>query len=1139
MMESRMESKGKKLLGKMFKNRDRKQSNDSADDQPPPRNNADLDGFFNSGDRLPAHPPPPPPPGGSGGLPNLKLNTTQVSRFQNSADLQTSKSQYQGTPIPRRNQGRKNLAVRFIEAHPEIIGEGGDESEIPTIDISHRKRTRGQSAPVVPPPSLNDIKGFPDGRAGGNFMGGGPPTMLRRTQTGFHESAPTVPPAVPSAIPRKHPGRSLSVRAPSMPSSSSSNNENRRSFIEIHQAEMREAEGEAFAKAARSASSGNEREQEETSDPIHITSHPPPPSAHPHSSHPQSSVSPNPLSSHPHEMPPQAPSPQPPIPPAHRAVAAARPSIDHSPASVHSMSSLSHTNSTRSGYMRGNGSPPSPTKRSTSPLLPRRTPTWGLHEVVSAAGADALDTFKSRVKHLFELFRLSAEAHRPLSSCTPEELCRGSLWWFLRGRMGVESAIRARPSSPDSQRSHEFAKQQAFTDLSKAYWMSEEMIPEVTGGRWTPTETELDGIRKSLLSNLRKLTMSMKRNEFMPPDEPFLPAAVDKTIWVEYPDIPQDLLALLSGSGGYSLRPTAPMDVLDTLPIGDTTQFFNFGRVSVNAYLVERDGDPNKRLHFPCFLSTVRPQKQPNLVFVLASQNGAVQLRIQGNKNLGPVWDDVAWRNENCALDIKLPRGFMLVVQCTQADYRMLFGMYDFGSKVQSTLYARPHEQVLFRSTLQGFQYFDADPQSRVFPKESVQTCEVGLFEKIHKENSPYGVRSYHRGYRVAVVTGPRTRTLSGVNHVYTPTHPVQFGFLRGENEDPALVLRFESSRSKGRMVFSFNDEKERFRFHNLLTGTALHHDEQVCFECPLTSYMIGQRITDNLGIQGFNHLNYKRARIVNDGNSGDEPPTVLSDRMRVIVDFENGTMTDRINVGPGEFRIRLDPRVPTALILFRHPQADLTLGIADSQASKEMAQELNAGLDEVQNNPTVRTLRFANVKDLHTFQASLTGFNVLFDGIASTFAIARRRMVVPIHKKWEAGETRIQLVEQDQQIQILAFFEDFSHGHCMNFVLKSTDLYENFSRSSKSGLRIVDAKFPLPRMTEEAGEEASFVCLDSPDYAGEHDDISILFEKDAGMLKPSTISSTGILGANMQTKDRDRLAQCLPAPVVKGSRLR
>jgi hypothetical protein len=66
-----------------------------------------------------------------------------------------------------------------------------------------------------------------------------------------------------------------------------------------------------------------------------------------------------------------------------------------------------------------------------------------------------------------------------------------------------------------------------------------------------------------------------------------------------------------------------------------------------------------------------------------------------------------------------------------------------------------------------------------------------------------------------------------------------------------------------------------------------------------------------------------------------------------------------------------------------------------------------------------------------------------------------------------------------------------------MNFVLKSTDIFESFNRSGKSGIKIVDAKFALPKSEED--ETAGFVCLDMPEYPAEHDDITITFDSDKG----------------------------------------
>jgi hypothetical protein len=127
-----------------------------------------------------------------------------------------------------------------------------------------------------------------------------------------------------------------------------------------------------------------------------------------------------------------------------------------------------------------------------------------------------------------------------------------------------------------------------------------------------------------------------------------------------------------------------------------------------------------------------------------------------------------------------------------------------------------------------------------------------------------------------------------------------------------------------------------------------------------------------------------------------------------------------------------------------------------------------------------------------------VTGFKVIYDSIATSFAISRRRMVVPIHKKWEASGVRLQLVTQNRSVQLVVFFgNDFSHGRCMNFVVRGTDNYETSNRSSKFTVRFVDAKFALPMKSEEEG--SGFVCLDLLEYATEHDDIIIGFESEQG----------------------------------------
>jgi hypothetical protein len=775
--------------------------------------------------------------------------------------------------------------------------------------------------------------------------------------------------------------------------------------------------------------------------------------------------------------------------------------LDNSPATLYSAASNFH----RPFAFSRQGSKVSD-KDYASPLPQQGTTSF--HDVVAAASDDALNAFVTRTRHLFELFRLHAESVRTLLSSTPYDLARAALWWFLTGRTALEVSIRDRPSTPESQRKNEMTKQQAYADLAKSYWLLEEAMPEVIGSGRSPVDMEAENVRTTLISGLRKLAVSMKRNGFLPPEEAFLPQTVDRTIWLDYPPLSQDIKSLLWGSNSALAQShaTSGMSVLESLPLGDSATTFCFARFQVDVFLMEQGRD-SQRLYLPCFLSTVRPQAHPDMVFILASQNGAVQLRISGNKNSGPVWEDVRWHPENSNLEVRLPRGFMLIVQCTQQAYTTLRSMYEFSAKVHSSLYPRQDENCIFRSSLRAFQYFDNDPQARQFPKESTPNCELALFERLFREGAATGPRTYHKGYRIAVVTGPRTKTLSGVNQTYSPQSPIQFGFLRSEANDPALALKFDNGRFKGNMVLSFADETERVRMHSLLIGTALDRGESVVGECAIQGVWFSENYGDSRdkGLQVLSTLAWNKVRIINYDNDGDKSSCVLADRLRVVYEHKDGTFTDRINVAPGELKLRLDVQNPSCLMVFRQPQSDITAAVNEANSSRALSDGLVQALEGLKQTATIRTFMFPSLDDLHAFETAITGFKVLFDGVASAFAISRRRMVVPIHKKWEAGATRIQVVQQDGVAQLLAFFEDFSHGQCMGFHLKGTDVFESFGRSGKAGLKIDDAKFPLPRVLAPDGDgaqqaaDAAFLCLDLPELPGEHDDISILFDSEAG----------------------------------------
>ncbi|KAI0021038.1 hypothetical protein F4780DRAFT_310117 [Xylariomycetidae sp. FL0641] len=1214
-----------RLMGKLFKNtgRDRKMTNEESANE--------ISDFLGNSDKLQiTHPPPRPPPFQNAGPPSLALDTSKVGRYATGNDYENaSLHSLASRSPPRPKKNKKGFIVRFADTYPEIIGEGGDECEAATAEIGRRKRSKSAPAPVaaqVPPAQNNQYPrqggAIPDiPKVDDSFV----PGPIRRTQTGLSSISPNPP----SPVERKLTPEDASPPEPPKPQqqprtipagetarsrfldTDNRGDENRRSFIELHQQEQRRAEGQALAEAIRTASANSHHDwndhipgpdqpaqeiasnrrappapvdtyeannsnlaraksarsppslQESVSsmlrtqstrsplppphrEPVAARSPQPPPARNPSIKSPFP-----PFPSEEEAKPIRTPSTRSPLPPipTHESTRAPLPpppqdavpdfdkrgmspdelrivtgQMSGSPASSYSNSILSTSDlSYKQTPVTQN-----PASRSFT-SLPERTRS-NTQDAGSAAGDEALETFNARTKHLYELFRLYAEQQKPLESSRPEDLCRAAVWWFLKGRKSLEVVIRNRPADAEDQR-HLMARYQAYTDLAKGYWLAEVALPEIADGKYSPVTGELGELRQSLVSNLKKLSMSMQRNGFLPPDEPFLPQTMDKSIWIEYPALSQDIISLLNGVWGSALaavqQPTRSVEPLEALPLGDSPKYFFYSRVNADVYLMEQGMD-SMQTRFPCVLSVVRSCTRSDLNFMVASQNGSVSLRIQSEKKAGPSWHDVKWKPESCALELKMPRGFLLAIQCSQADFKVLWSIYDFSTKLQRYLYPKSDEIITHSIMLRGFHYFDSNPQGTRFPKEAVGQCQLCLFEKVLKESSPTGPRTFHRGFRVAVVTGPKIRTLSGVTHNYPPQFPVSFALLRGDQRAPLLQLDFNDGKDKGRMVLSFNDDQEREKFLRLLSGSYVHQDEEVVTEVHLEGMSMAQEVADTKGgFPGVQRLPWQRARVINDRYAGDIPPTVLAEKLRVEIDSMDksgkgvvSTITDRINVAPGELRLRLGTRDILTLQVFRHPQADMTISLLDSAVPRDVTREFASLQNIIQRHISIRTYRFPSFKDLHAFQEGITGYTVLFDGVAQNLNISRRRMVVPIHKKWEAGTTRIQVVQQDKTVQLLAFFEDWHHGQCMGFVLKGTDVFESFlGRNGKAGLKLADCKFPLPKMPAEGAthtDDTAFLCLDMPEFAGEHDDITIFFD---------------------DSMERDRICSILPAP-VKGSRL-
>ena len=771
---------------------------------------------------------------------------------------------------------------------------------------------------------------------------------------------------------------------------------------------------------------------------------------------------------------------------------------------------------------------------------------------------ESLEDFDSRVRRFNELFRLNASAHIDIMTVPFERWVRISAWWFLRGRGELESAVRAEASTialanaaNDSELSSSL--KQAYFSLAKAWWILKDVTPNLPALRRfgiASKSSMLSVIRNSgdkylaelveahltILANMPALTMSMRRNGRLPPDHLQM-QRLECQIFLEPPNLPSEIAALTVNN---ILDPTTVKgkkciaDPFFPVLVGDTSRHFSFCRIFVDVVLNYGDGAESK---IPCLLSILRERTDWAVKAAVASQDGQVNLVIQSSEHGVLDWRGVQWKIPLHTMQLQIAEGVSLQIIFSEKDFKTIWGICDYTQRIRKEYSARKGEEVVYERELLRLQCFD----SPSFPAEPVQNCRVRLFKTTSVAADNGGQQEAHASHRLMVITSPSTKTLSKVNYQLEKGNPIFFGTHRSKGGD-TLLVRVPSSL---RVSLTFHEPSDVDLFRSILSGTSITEEDQCSASLQLQDFTISPVSTNQEmayvnASRYFNDLRWHKLRVVNSGpssHSQDSQSIVHSDHLRILTECDFGTFTDRVNNGPGELQLNLSVENMTTIKLLRATQQDMTWGFVDGVLGEPASSSLSHMIHSMGTSPSVMTYQLRSLPDLHSFQAMLTGFHVLYDGLARTFSISRRRTVVPMHKRWEASTPRLQIVKQDKTVQLIAFFKDFSHGTCMNFALKMTDSFETFARSGVSFLRIVDAKFSLPK--EESNPARDFVCLDTPDFPSEHDDIVIGFDDEQGERLKRLTGSRAKESHTNQITDRDKFIHELPAPVNKMSRMK
>ncbi|KAJ5807650.1 Cys/Met metabolism pyridoxal phosphate-dependent enzyme [Penicillium robsamsonii] len=1044
---------------------------------------------------------------------------------ENYAPFNISDSAPVSTPTPasaKPSRKGKGLRVGFSPQTPEVIGEGGDETDSPTIEISRareRSNSKGTQSDNIPAsfpdasrshlPNLRLDTSLDDGdarsrqaarspqRDGSDWK---PPLMQNPQDADFLMS-----------LPLSDSGSRLSFRGDTEASS----------FAQRVRDKMQAEEGRALHHRYDEDTSSPGAEDDDISTPPSPQSPEPPIKAY------------NPKSAY-ETAPASGLSQSPSISLSMRSIVdsirnPSSPATQHAPANLSPIDPRMPTNLIPGSP--GKASPPAklssqdlpassqaspPSREGQEPPRSAQLPRFSLRNVANQVGDTAFAEFKEYNARYESSIKLAAEDVKPLVETSLAEWIRAAVWWFLRGKTRLETYARSRSTLPPT-----YAKQ-AVIDLGKALWINENVVPShhelsrygamsvdallaVTSTTGDKELADLLSIHHTLINHLRSLSMSIKRNNILTliVSDEGSPSQLDTSIWLRYPFYAPDVSAVLSGAATRSMlvdNVGKTPSLVHMMPLGDTSRYFSYGSMFVQVCVSSSDDDGQQQYAMPCALTIVRERADWYVFAAITSQSNLVNILIQSDRKQGPTWEDVDWQVRSHSMRVKLPRGFELDVMFKEEDFKTLWNIVKYTQNSENSLHPEAGETVVFENTLKVFQYMDPGTP-KAFPPDPTERCRIRLFERSVTVTEGTGTRNAHRGFRLAVLTSPKVKTLSSIRHTLGNGSPILFGLLRGEDGAPALLLKVTEGGRTRSMLMTFHEVAERTKIHSVLLGMIPREGEIKSPEFAIQSYSIEQPEDALTGQPAVKYLQFPAGSVsvIDQEHAYVEHgygPTILSEHLRAFIATEWGSVTDRINLGPGELKIGLDVQSKTSMSLFRSAQQDLTLSLADNLIRPELAGQLTGFLEKLTAKPMIRRLDFPTMQDLHAFEAAVTGFQVLYDGMATSFTISRRRSMVPIYKKWEASLARVQIVRQEKVVQMLVFFGDFQHGTCMNFVLKGTDIMESFGRSGKFGIRMVDAKFALPKKDDNPA--SNFVCLDMPEYPIEHDDLTVTFDTEA-----------------------------------------
>lgn len=938
-------------------------------------------------------------------VPAPRIDTSAARRWPSAAEVIQAT-----TNIPndrsRKPPRRKGLRVSFSNSTPVVIGEGGDEAELPTIVLSKSREVPWadglpQAGNLLEETAASYQPLDREKRANPGRNGILKPPPLQRIQTGLsNQSNGSNFDVNERDCPQDDPDSSLTPSASNRLSHAQS--ESLRDRLRFQKTDKQVRPEEQSQVAANSTTPYPERnssiptQRAATLDSVPQLKLP----AFDQSLSFENSLTPAPSprppllsnkTSNGEDLTPAVPIPSPKPPPLSK--------------------SLSYSNRLMQPIPADYFQPSHDTEHSVTPSKSEETPKpvsdirpFSIRDVAKNLGDDALEDFSSRIQRFSDIFQIGASIMSPVMEISFAQWIRTSAYWFLKGRGELENAVRteARDSqvtNSEKDSNVSFGLRQAYLDLAKAWWILGRITCNHPELKWFGNASlsslvatvknsgdlklaELIEVHLAITANMRALSMSMKRNNRLPPIS-FEIQGLETRMFVEAPSFPTHVAGVLSErSQLFTAGDPRSTEAFFPIPVGDTKRHFIYSSVIVDLLYVSQ-GEKCEEIRHPCVLSVLRERSDRDLKAVIASQSGKINLLIQSDRKAGLTWNDVSWKAKTNSIRIKLSDSVDIYVQFFEKDFKSLLGIHDYTRKVQEGLRGRDGEQEVFKDTLKIFQNV-GQQNAKIFPSEPIKGCYLRLFERKRTVSSGVGERKTHAGHRLMVVTPPNIKALSSVNLDLDKKIPTLFSYLRGEEAAPALLLKISKPSLESYMVMTFREATNRGMFHSLIDGTSISLNEVCSQPLHLDSFTISETSVEGLpsfpGQNFVNAIRWQQVRVIQRGPSSPayNPHGALPEDLRIWVESEIGSFVDRLNfgsfpsanlqensftrIGPGEMQLSLPVEVVPEIRLLRHKQADATFSFANNKLSKEDAEALCRKLQSLASTTTIHYFRFSSL---------------------------------------------------------------------------------------------------------------------------------------------------------------------------------